>query len=118
MNAAQRATVVAASAVILFCAGYCLPMLIDLPLPRYFPLEHRWGLAPDLGAISQGWYGRVLFAFLFSVAPAALLDLLLARMTGPVTARLPLLVGLAAAAVVLLTLGFLMVREFGRGGIL
>ena len=118
MRSLERTFVIAAAGMILFCAAYGLTFVVELPLPRYFPLEHRWGITSEPGAISQGWYGKILFTLLCSVPPAALADRLLARMTRAVPAQLPLWAGLAAAAVVLITLGLLMAHEFGRWGVL
>jgi len=117
MRTAERVIVTAAAGIILFCVGYGLTFFVELPLPRYFPLEHRWGVEPAAGSISQVWYGKMLFTLLFSAGPAAIADLVLSRTARPLPPRLPLIAGAAATLVAVVTLGWLMAYEFGRWGL-
>jgi hypothetical protein len=64
--------VAAAIFVTIFAVSYCLTFLLDMPLPRYYPLQHDWMFSDQPGVPSQGWYGKVIFALLTSGAAASL----------------------------------------------
>ncbi len=50
--------------VVFYVIAYCVPYWLDLPMPLYYPLEHRWSFIRHEDGISQSWYGRVVWAFL------------------------------------------------------
>lgn len=58
----------------LYAGAYLLTEWIVLPLPWYFPLEHRWEMAayPSTG-LKMGWYGKVLICLLLASLGALLL---------------------------------------------
>jgi hypothetical protein len=82
----QALYVATCAAVIGFALMYVAPELLEVPLVRYYPLEHRWALEPQATALAMDWYGRSLAAAVAGGVCFAL-GRWLALRTAPVRAR-------------------------------
>ncbi|UCG49550.1 MAG: hypothetical protein JSU94_07175 [Phycisphaerales bacterium] len=99
---------------------YCCTMWFSIRLPRYFPLEHVWRWGKVEGSPSQGWYGMQGFAYVFGGVAALAVYVLLKRgglkaaELKPATTRW---LGVGAAVVVVLCMGYMLYHEFDKWGI-
>lgn len=68
----------------LWMAAACVTALVYpfMPnAPRYYPVEHLWRWEPLAGIASMGWYGKAAWSLAAGAVAAALLAVVLPRLT-------------------------------------
>jgi hypothetical protein len=104
MTARSRALFVAVSAgTIAFVFAFAYPMVHEMAVLWYYPLEHRWAYEARPAGLAIDFYGRVLFAMI-AWAAAFLVTLAIARRRAPSERILGLATAWAATAVLLVVL--------------
>ncbi len=98
---------------------YCMTMLFDIKLPRYYPTEHVWKWVNESGVPSQGWYGMQVFAFLFAGILSVVVWLVVRRLPSEkLSAGATKLLGVAATMIVVICMTYIMCHEYSKWGIL
>ncbi|MBN2137658.1 MAG: hypothetical protein JW720_07620 [Sedimentisphaerales bacterium] len=100
---------------------YCCTRWFHIRLPRYYPLEHVWKWANEKGVPSQAWYAIQVFAFLCgAIATLAVYFILkyACRKDFELDPADTKKLGLAAAALIVVCMAYILFHEYGKWGIL
>jgi hypothetical protein len=89
------------ASIVAFALVFALPAVVQMRVPWYYPVEHRWALEVKATGLAMDWFGRCLY----SAASAALAFgagyLSVVRRKAPMVSGLGTWAGWAAAALAL-----------------
>ena len=100
MGLSNRAFLVAAVFVIVYALAYLISIWIEVPVPRYYPIEGGWKLERVAGVPSQARYGRLVLALVMGGLAASFLVVALRRSNSDPSPTLLRSLGIGSAAVV------------------
>ena len=118
MRRSEVAYVLGAVCVAVFALSYTSTLWFEIPVPRYYPLEHSWKMVQQGGVPSQAWYGRVGFALVLSGLVALVLSAVLKGLKRQVlTSGWIQILGLCSVLVVVGCVAYLVAYEFSTWGV-
>ena len=118
MSRSNAAYVLGAVFVAVFTLSYTSTLWFEIPVPRYYPLEHTWKMVQQSGVPSQAWYGRVGFALVLSGLVALVLSAVLKGLKREVlTSGWIRILGLCSVLVVVGCIAYLVAYELSTWGV-
>ena len=118
MSRSNAAYVLGAVFVAVFTLSYTSTLWFEIPVPRYYPLEHTWKMVQQSGVPSQAWYGRVGFALVLSGLVALVLSAVLKGLKREVlTSGWIRILGLCSVLVVVGGIAYLVAYELSTWGV-